>query len=381
MNTTTRLLLLPDAAEAAAICLLVDAGGRVLGRQVITVAAPLDGPSVQSADRQVLAVPGIECLALWLDLPTRNPVQALAAARLLIEDHIAGPGASLHVAPAAPAPGGGERLTVAVEAAAMQVWLERAAALGMTPDIVVPMPLLLPLPLAGSTDADGAGAVVVADVNGQWLVRGADLAFAAEPALAEQIIGGRPRQTLEGAAAEAAFATNALSPPVDLLQGAFAPLPARREGWPAWRRPVILAAILAVSPLLVLAAQAARYEFDARTLQDQANASARSVLREFAEDADPLPALRARLEGLRAGEGFAHGVGALMSAVASVDGAELDALAYANGELQATLVVATPAELARIRAALADAGLEMIETGSRGTGGRTRHAISVRPPA
>lgn len=378
MNSTILLLLLPATPGAAATCLQVDGGGRVLARRTVDAGTPLTATATQPPARQMLAAPGIECLSTWLDLPTRNPVQAVAAARVLVAEHVAGPVETLHLA-IAPAADDGSRQVVAVESATMQAWLDRAAALGMTPDAAVPISMLLP-----STDdasAGDAGEVVIVEIDGHWLVRGERLAFAAEPTLAHQVIGDRPRRVLTEAEAEAAFATNALSPPIDLLQYAFARKTTRREGWPAWRRAAILAAVVAVSPLVLLAAQAIRHEVAARDLQAQANTRAREVLPALGKDADPLPPVRSRLAELQAGDGFVGATAALLAAVAATDGAELDALAYADGELQATLVVPAPAALESIRTALAETGLELAETGRRDAGARNQHAITVRPSA
>lgn len=377
MNAPLQLLLLSERTDAAAIRLRVDPAGRILAREVVTAG---DAPAVASghgAARQVLAVPGSDCLALWLRLPARNPVQALAAARVLVEDQVAAPASALHLAIAPPPATEGDRLVVAVEPARMQGWLDRAAALGMVPDAVVPVPLLLPAPDA----VDGAGDVVTGDFDGQALVRGPQLAFAGEPELAAHLVGERAVRALDAAATEAALAAGALSPPIDLLQYDFARTAPRREGWPAWRRAAILAGVLAASPLVLLAAQVAQYEFSARSLQAQARTQVRTVLPRLADDADPLPAIRAELAGLQAGDRFGHAVGALLSAVASADGAELDALAYADGVVQATLVVDAPATLERIRAALAAAGLEMTNGGNQGAGTRLRHDVTIRPAA
>ena len=378
MNSTTLLLVLPAAPGATATCLQVDGGGRVLARRTVDADAPLTTTATQPRAQQVLAVPGIECLSTWLELPVRNPVQAAAAARVLVAEQVAGPVNTLHLA-IAPVVDGGSRQVVAVESATMQAWLDRAAALGMTPDFVVPMPMLLPSTDDASTG--DAGEVVIIDMDGHWLVRGQRLAFAAEPALADQVIGERPRRVLTETEAQAAFAVNALAPPVDLLQYAFARKTTRREGWPAYRRAAILAAVLAASPLALLSAQAIRHEVAARDLQAQAHTRARAVLPALGKDADPLPPVRERLAELQAGDGFARAAAALLAAVAATGGAELDALAYAEGELQATLVVPAPAALERIRTALAEAGLELTETGRRDAGDRNQYAITVRPSA
>lgn len=377
MNSTTLLLMLP-AGSGAATCLQVDGDGRVLARRTVDAGEPLARDATQPPSRQVLAVPGVECLSTWLDLPARNPVQALAAARVLVTEHVAGPVDTLHLA-IAPVADDGSRQVVVVEAKTMQGWLDQAAILGMTPDAVVPLPMLLPPPEKPA--ADETGEVVIADIDGNCLVRGERLAFAAEPALAEQVIGERPRRILTAADAEAAFAANAVMPPINLMQYAFAPATHRQTGWPAYRRAAILATVLAVSPLVLLAAQAIFHGFAARTLQKQAVTLAHTLVPTLEENADPLPPIRARLAELQAGNGFAHAAAALLAAVAAIDGAELDALSYADGELQATLVVPAPAALEQIRQALSDAGLELAEGDGSQAHGRSRHTITVRTSA
>lgn len=377
VDTNLRLLLLPDRTDAAAIDLRVDGDGRIVARHVVGVGAI--PPPVAAGTRQVLAVPGSDCRALWLRLPARNPVQALAAARALVADSVVVPTGSLHLA-IAPLPlPDRERLVVAVEPARMRGWLERAATLGMSPDAVVPMPLLLATPGPAGGDAGADAEVVVGAFEDQWLVHGTQLAFAGEPSLAEHIVGERARRHLDAAATETALAAGALSPPIDLLQYAFATAPPRREGWPAWRRAAILAGAAAASPLLLLAAQALQHELAARDLQARAHARALDALPGLAADADPLPAVRARLAGLQAGDRFARTTGALLSAVAAVDGAELDALGYADGSVNATLVLAASDGLERIRGALAAAGLDMRETGTANANGRVRHDITIGP--
>src|SRR3546814_7476595 len=106
----------------------------------------------------------------------------------------------------------------------------------MTPDVVVPMPLLLPAPEI----TDRADDVVVGNFDGHALVRGAQLAFAGESELAAHVVGERTVCELDTTATEAALAAGALSPPIDLLQYDFARTAPRREGWPAWRRAAIL---------------------------------------------------------------------------------------------------------------------------------------------
>src|SRR3546814_6163799 len=89
MNSTTLLLML-HAGSGAATCLQVDGDGRVLARRTVDAGEPLARDATQPPSRQVLAVPGVECLSPWQDLPQRHTVQALAAASRLVTETFAG---------------------------------------------------------------------------------------------------------------------------------------------------------------------------------------------------------------------------------------------------------------------------------------------------
>lgn len=388
----TRLILLSADPDAPSTCLQVDAGGQLLQRMQLSPATSLAAPSVPAPSvplRTVLVVPGSEARAMWLDLPARNPVQARAAAALLIEDHVATPRDRLHLSiaprpmPVVTADGGeARRLVVMVDRDTMQHWLDRAAALGVVPDAVVPDHLMLPAP---------AGEAVCIAVLGddRWLVRGEQLAFSAEPALAALVIGERasrdqaageriPSRIEDAREIERHFIASASNPPIDLLQGEFARNFERREGWPPYRRVAALAAVLAFSPLLLIAAQALRYEVAARQLESQAQSLVRDVVSGSDIAGDPLAASHAQLRELRSADEFARDVGALFGAVEGVRGARLDSLDY-GGEtgMRASLFHASEDDLQSIRHAVADAGLSLESTGTQRVEGGIRSAIVV----
>lgn len=370
LQMITRLILLPADPAAPVTCLHVDAGGRVLERIHASTAAPL--PPSASSIRTVLVVPGIQARALWLDLPARNPVQALAAATLLAADHIAGPRDALHIA-IAPGAVGDPRLVVVVQREVIQAWLDRAAALGAMPDAVVPEHLMLPL-----IDAE---TITVVRIDDRWAVRGEQLAFSAEPELATRVIGERALTLIDDPQrVEAMFAAAASAPAIDLRQYAFAIEGARREGWPAYRRVAALLAALALSPLLLISAQALRYEMAARNLQARAQTIAQSVSPGYV-DSDPLPAIDARLLELQTTDAFAAHAGALLGAIELTAGAQLDALSYSDAVLQARVVHAGAAELEAIRSAVAERGLQLEETATEPVEGGTASDIVLRPGA
>lgn len=379
MTAHTRLLVLPDRPDAPATWLLADGGGRIIERGHASGTRPLPARAGDVALREWLLVPGSHARAVWLELPTRNPVQALAAARLLLEDHIAGPVDALHIA-IAPLQDDPRRLVVAADGAAMRGWIDQAAALGMTPDVVVPTPLLLPLPPApddgpARDDTD----ISVAVLDGEWLVRGTQLAFAAEPDLAALAIAGLVRHDVADPVAAIAASAAAGRPPVNLLQYGFARDDARPRGWPAWRRAAMLAAAAALSPLLLLAAQVAGDTLASDRLQARAAALAGTAVPDLAPAADPVIAVRERLAALQAPERFARTTAGLLRAVESVEGAGMEAMTWRGGELQATLVHAGAHDLDAIRAAAAAAGLELTDSATGHRNGRVTTRTHARP--
>src|SRR5690606_27562989 len=249
--SATRLTLLARAPAQPSTCLRIDPSGRILARQPLLPGQAPPPPPGESV-REVVAVPGESVRLLWLELPARHPAQALAAARLQLEDHVAGAVEGLHVAIAPAA--AGPRLLGAVEDATLRGWLQRCAQLGISPHAVVPDCLLLP-------EADD-GTLLAAPAGDMLAVRGPRLAFTAEPGLARAIAGARPLRMLEPGEAEARFAAAAAGePPLDLLQYGHArrdPRARRRR-----RRLAVLAALALCSPVLVDGALALRYALGA----------------------------------------------------------------------------------------------------------------------
>ncbi|MBB1472433.1 MULTISPECIES: type II secretion system protein GspL [unclassified Luteimonas] len=378
---STRILWLPADPLAHATCFHLDDAGRVLARATLAPDAPPDPPAFSAAPRTVLVVPGADVRVDWLELPARSAAQALGAARALLATRLAHP-ADLHVA-LAPDDGQATRMVAAVDPRHLLDWLARAMAFGMRADAVVPEQLLLPAAPGGACDSDDHGACVF-DAGDRWLVRGAALAFSAEPALAARVLAGRAHQVLP-ADDIATLAARALQPDIDLLQGAFAP-PATRARPANRRRMAWLVAALLASPLLLVAAQALRLELAARDLQQRAAATVQRVLPRNGDGSaaartDPAT-LRAHLDAARAPLAFSAATGALFAAVASRPGTYLTALDYQRGDrLRASLFHATPDDLDAIRGALAVDGWQLVEgTGSDAPGGLLT-GITLEPGA
>ncbi|CAD7713873.1 hypothetical protein LMG31886_08190 [Xanthomonas hydrangeae] len=359
---STTLLLLTADATAQAIAVRVDAHGQVLSQRAAS--APFEASA-----RCVLVVPGVDVQLRWLTLPGRSTAQSVAAARLQLAEHLAVETQTLHVVIAETAEADGTRLVAAVESAVMQQWLARAAQLGVTPDAVVPDCLLL------EPGADAAAAVM--DWDGRWLIRAAGLACSLEPEVARMLLGERaPVQpaTSDPALTIACFARCATRAPINLLQQAFAARPATAQ-MATPRRLAALAALVLLSPLLLMLAQTLRYEIGARMLQSRAAAQL------GVHDAAAVPAaLQARRHAGAAVDTLAVQLGTLFSAVDAIPAAELDQLDYQSAQpLRATLLHTDAASVQQLSARLAEAGWKLQAGTSQSEDDRLRTPFVLEP--
>ena len=358
-----RLLQLSTDPSRAAVCLSVDAGGHVVARRHCDPAHPLPA---EPGMRDILLVPSEALRLHWFDLPARSAAQAVAAARLTLQDYVAQPGADLHVAVGDPQTGEPQRLLGVVDAALMREWLAQAAQLGLRPVAVVPDCLLL--------DAPTDDSVQVCERDGLLLARGRRLALAAEPDLAQRVIGARPVLRLEDSARDARFAANALAAPaLDLLQGPYA---RRDETQPRRRRRLRwLAALALLSPLLLVGAQALYHGLAARSLETRADTLA-AQYRPHLTGADLGPYYRQRL----APDLLAAHSAALFEALRAVPGARLDSYEFTpDTGVRAGLVHAGEQDLDLLRQQLADGGLALVPLDSQPVEAGLRSLVAVEP--
>lgn len=338
----------PGAADDVAGGVWTLAGDRL-------IIADRDGPAT-------VLVPSEGVRLLAVDLPLATAAKRVAALPFAVEDRIAEPLESVHLALGAElAP---RRYLVAVVAhVQMAAWVEAAEAAGLAHAALVPDALALPRPAEGWT-AELAG--------GRALVRAADgTGFAAPAALlsAAWAAAGSPPVAAEGdplphplAAATtpvalAPVAGRLLQPALDLRQGLYA---RRRRPLPRIARRVATVlgvavaahALIAAADLLMLRAIAERRAEETRVLVAQ---KAPGV--PFGEDlritvADLLPA------NVAAPSAFGPGVARLGSALAPLGGAvAARGLTFDGSRLVLDLDAAEPGLAARARSALAGAGL------------------------
>lgn len=254
------------AAEARAGGVWALSGGRAI------IAEP-DGPAT-------VLVPSESVLLLGVDLPLGSHAKRLAALPFAIEDRIADPIESVHLAL------GGEiapkrYLVAVVRHALMREWVEVAEAEGLAHAAMVPDALVLPVPDEGWSAENGDGRVLVRAADGTG--------FAVSSALVGQAweAAGRPRIWNCGAvpigelpqeprpAGGGGLVERLARPAVDLRQGIYARRTASGSSWVkrlGWIAAAGIAAhvVIAGADTLMLRAIAERRADDTRAAVAQA---------------------------------------------------------------------------------------------------------------
>jgi len=363
----TRLILIPALSSEPAPFLIVDAGGHVLERGLLA----FDAIETPAAMRTVAVAPGAEVLSRWLDLPAGRPEQQRAAALWMLKDELATPADRTGLA-LGPARTGEPRLVAAFSLSLVEAWTDYLAALGVRADAIVPDVLAVPEPF----DDEGLSAVAFGP---SVALRGRGFAASVQPELVDLIAAGRTVTPVQATASvERMLVEAALRPAINL----FETRGVRAEAGGSWRRAVVLAAMLLVSPLVLTVATAARDEMVARTLHRDSEAAARRVLPGLAPTVDPVAELERRLAVAPPPGGVAAATAALFAALEPMDGAELDSLVTdPAGGLRATVTYPNAADLERMKAAMAQSGLALTDTATEAADGRVVADILIGGPA
>lgn len=308
----TRLILIPALATAPAPCLTI-VGGEVHERSLLDV----QGAERPVPMRTVAVVPGVDVTIRWLDLPPGRTAQLRAAALWMLNDSMAAPTERLCAA-LGPVPVPGQpRLVAVVALSRLQAWVDYLDSLGVQADAIVPDVLTVPEP----EDGGQLNAVAFGPVSA---LRGREFAVSVQPDLAALIAGERRIEPIvEAATVERALIEAALAPPVDLLS---AGEPSSGTARRSWAVTCFLAGLLLVSPLILIAAAAARDDTAARADTERARAEIARVAPDLITGPDPVEALRRRVQSAPPPGGVVSATAALFAAVEGVEGAELDLL-------------------------------------------------------
>ena len=352
-----RVVLLSHSPDAPSLS-LVFVDGRVLER------ADLHPDPAQPPEPLpcTLIVPGAEALARWLPLEVRTEAQAGPAAAILLEEQLATPRDRIQVALGSPEPDA-PRLAVVVGRETLDGWIERATALGVFPDIVLPDHLAVP----AQTDED----VVAVRFGETYAVRGARLALSCEADLLPLVLADRSwREIDDPSEIEAMLAAAATAPPVNLLQptASVAPPPST---WRQLRAAAVMLGLLALSPLALSVVHTVRLEAATRDVERRTEARARASLPRTERVVNPDAQLQARIERLRSADEFSGAAAALFTALQQSGGVDLEALSFEPGRpLRATLSYTAPNQLELFRAAAQQAGFTVEVAGGSVLNGR-----------
>lgn len=355
---------LPDGTSE---WLSLDREGRVL-------AGPQGGLPTLPSERVSLVLPAEEVLCLAAPRVARQAGALAQALPYAIEEQLAGPVESLHVAFDAAA--AGERVPAAVIAAArLQERLDRLAGAGLAVDACHAEWQLLPgegprMVIDGERVllADGARALCLPraqlDLLGDWL-RERDWdpdtlsrrVFAPGEAL-PQLAAGLTRK------------------PFNLLQGAFAPRRRSARQQRLWRIAAALALAAAALGTLLPAVERAMLERHVQKRQVEMAMLLQQAVPSVQRVVDPVAQLRT---ALRQGGGAIDALqllGRIAPLLAGGTQTTLDALEYRSGALELTVIAADVATLDGLRERLVQQGLRAELTaanpGSQGVEGRLR---------
>lgn len=377
----SRLLLLRPASPTAAVCrwaqLADSAGVRASGEDAWEAL-----PAVASGERVVLLLPAEDLLFAPLELAARGADLARAAP-YGIEERLPAEPERYHVA-IGPRLAAGQYRVAAILHERLQAYLERCSSAGLQVDSVLPEPLALPMPAAGTWYAliDGRRLLVrTAAAEGfacpleqaSVYLGAAARAHGVPPEVLDVArVGATSAEALQSVAwAEAdqrthrlahwaeAFDAQALrQPPLDLLQGAYTGR-SSVAGLRRWRWALAAVAAWGVLALTLTLLEQARLRDQVDALQAQAAEIYLTAVPEARRVVAPRLQMQQALAaaGQRAREPLFSLLAASAPALAGVPGAEVESLDYRPDRLDMVLRLPDAATLEVLQEALRAEGL------------------------
>jgi len=358
----------PSGSEPHTAGVWTLAGGRL-------IIAEADGPAT-------ILVPTEQVRLLAVDLPLSSRAKRLEALPFAIEDQIAEPVESLHLALGAEiAPK--RYLVGVVRHELMEGWVDLAESAGLGQAAMVPDTLALPQPAEGEwavdlgetralvRSGDGAGFAIPAPLlRAAWDAAGAPPALAYGTALPPEMMLGR------AALAPAPLATRLLAPALDLRQGRYA---VRRAGTTTfWRRLGWIVAIGAMAHTAIALADTMML----RSIADRRATETRAVAALAAPGVNLSGDLRTAIPdllpkgGAKAPDAFVPLVARISGALQPLGGAlSVRQMAFEGNTLTMDVDGADPSLAGRIGAALR--GAQVRATATRSPDGSIRITASA----
>ncbi len=380
---------LPEFADAPASWIVVDASG---GRLSATQSGPLTLAAVLATGKQIIVlVPGVDVLLAEPELPVRGGARLAQVIPFALEEHLADDVDEVHFATGRQERGRVGTPVAAASHARVQSWLERLQAVHLVPDALFADTAALPaLPghIVMLIDADqlyvrrpGEPPVVL---QGESLAAGLELAALAglpeeshaivfltpdDWARHQSILNGlRERlaslkvQLLPDGALPLLAQEAVTSPPINLLQGAYARKSDWGDQWRAWRVAAILFGCLVALNLLGKGVEIRRLN----GVENRLDASIEQVFRQAMPGeqnaVDARRRMESRLQGIHGGstaggQGLLAALSALGAAVTQVPEATLEALSFRGSVLDLRVTAKDVGSLARLQRLVTERGM------------------------
>ena len=331
-------------------------------------------PSATPSERIMALVPTELTYISWLSFPDLKPRQAEGAGRIEAARRGIGGPEHNHAATRALEDEDGHVLAATIAPAALSGGLAHLQAIGIDPDYVTPIGLLV---------AAGEEEWIEAEIGAERFLRSERMILPAEPELVEAIVGKVAPLVLNQEETDAALEIGFSDPLLNLRQGRFAKRRRMRTfGKREWQLIATTLGLAIAATLLIALVTLAKYSFGADQQDARALASARTVV-PGAPDLDSAEReLDQRLIASGAGASFGAAAAALFQTVRSVPDVTVRRIAYApDGTLSATLASPQADQLNQVLVPLqTNLGYVLTQTPHEGAEGETVIDITLRAP-
>lgn len=296
-----------------------------------------------------------------------SPRQAAAIARVAATEQSIGDPATLHVVSALPDL---DRFvaTATVANGTMLDWLEWSKSLGIDPDHIVPVAMVLPV----------GDAWVRAQIGTDTLIGRRHLVIPDEPALTQALIGEKAVEAMPAEAIEAALVAAAEVPPLDLRTGRFAKRRRLVFDRGRVRELALLAAMIPLLSLLWALVSIAKLNQSSDRLDAETQRIAATIVgRPSAIEA--AAADMAQSLGGAASGGMTPVLTALLNGLQAERGISSIEIAYrGDGTLAGTLAAPTMEEINRLLLALQRDGYRVTAVPRQASDGRSMVEVTIR---
>jgi type II secretion system protein L len=315
-------------------------------RTVSVADAPARSP------RCVLVVPGAHVLAREVEIVGSTPAQSRAAALATLAPDLAAPANQLICSIGTVDPG--QRIALIVARAKVDEWEDAAKARGLSPDLIIPDFMLLPISQQGEAHVATRGDEIV--------VRTRQTAFTCQRELTERMLGALKTVTLDlDQAATHVVRSGALGGTPNLLIGAAGK--AERSSGRSMRWPAAAAAAALIVATLAPWVSAWRLDDATTDLRRRGDEVARAALPEAKRIVDASAQLReAALPRERTEKALSYAI-TILEGLARTPGVQMSRLELRDdGLMHASLLAADLSQLQPLRDHVASLGLNSGET-------------------